>query len=132
MNGKYHGLGVFTKSDGIKFEGEFSEGKVKDSEALLSNFRSRVLGSSLSRMARADGQSKRVCSNAFWCRPVCLCGVRDLLVSGYMYVYKCLYEGIFQERNCVQRCNQAAVVKSAQEAREEAFKMSRKAAELKA
>ena len=39
--------------------------------------------------------------------------------------------GVFQEKQCVQRCSQASVVKNAQEAREEAFKLSRKAAELK-
>lgn len=108
-DGLFHGYGVLTFPDKSKFEGQFVNGKYQGLGVFTKSDGVKFEGEF--NEGKIQGAGRFTFPNGTNGRPK--------------------QEGTFQDKQCVKRGSQASVVKSAQEAREEAFKISRKAGDLK-
>eukprot|EP00048_Salpingoeca_helianthica_P022324 m.17623 g.17623 ORF g.17623 m.17623 type:complete len:157 (-) comp7173_c0_seq2:361-831(-) len=108
-DGLFNGLGVLTLPDKSKYEGQFKAGKFNGLGVFTKSDGVKYEGEFAE--GKINGNGKFTFPNG---------------TSG-----KPRQEGTFQDKQCVKRSAQASVVKSAQETREEAFKIAKKAAELK-
>eukprot|EP00047_Mylnosiga_fluctuans_P001550 m.220863 g.220863 ORF g.220863 m.220863 type:complete len:158 (+) comp10471_c0_seq1:47-520(+) len=107
--GFFSGLGVLTFPDKSKYEGQFKEGKYNGFGVFTKSDGVKFEGEFSD--GKIQGAGKFTFANG---------------TSG-----KPRQEGIFQDKNCVQRGAQPSAVKQAQDVRQEAFTIARKATDLK-